>query len=102
MQVRDSADTAIPMTLWSSTRSTPIGHDWKEADDMANNMATTVAHLLHPIPDAQAQLGIGRSMLYELIASGAIQTVKIGSRTLISHDELVRYARSLTKANDAA
>jgi len=51
--------------------------------------------LLHPIPEAQAQLGIGRSMLYELIASGAIQTVKIGRRTLIAHDELTRYVSNL-------
>ena len=65
-------------------------------------MTNPTARLLYPIPDAQAQLGIGRSTVYELIASGALQTVKIGRRTLISHDELARYARSLTKANDAA
>jgi excisionase family DNA binding protein len=69
---------------------------------MTNTMTGSVTRLLYPIPDAQAQLGIGRSTVYELIAKGDLQTVKIGSRTLISHDELVRYARSLTKANDAA
>lgn len=58
--------------------------------------------LLHTIPDAQEQLGIGRSTVYELIASGVIATVKIGRRTLIAHDELQRYVRSLTKAGTAA
>jgi excisionase family DNA binding protein len=57
--------------------------------------------LLHTIPDAQEQLGIGRSTVYELIASDVIQTVKIGRRTLIAHDELQRYVRSL-KAGAAA
>jgi excisionase family DNA binding protein len=62
---------------------------------------TTTARLLHPIPDAMEQLGIGRSTIYELMASGVIQTVKIGRRTLIAHDELVRYVDRL-KAGTAA
>jgi excisionase family DNA binding protein len=64
-------------------------------------MTTTVTRLLHTIPDACEQLGIGRSTFYELIASGTLQTVKIGRRTLISHDELVRYVDQL-KASAAA
>lgn len=55
--------------------------------------------LLHTIPDAQEQLGIGRSTVYELIARGVIGTVKIGRRTLIAHDELERYVRSLTQTD---
>jgi excisionase family DNA binding protein len=74
-------------------RANPLGHDRKESDDMDR--------LLHTIPDAQEQLGIGRSTVYELIASDVIQTVKIGRRTLIAHDELQRYVRSL-KAGAAA
>ena len=66
-----------------------------------NDMTSNVTRLLHTIPGALDQLGIGRSTLYELMASGAIQTVKIGSRTLIAHDELVRYVDSL-KAGAAA
>ncbi|MFX0539555.1 helix-turn-helix domain-containing protein [Ornithinimicrobium sp. Y1847] len=54
-----------------------------------------MTRLLHPIPDAAAVLGIGRSTLYELIAAGEIATVKIGRRTLISQDELERYVREL-------
>ena len=52
--------------------------------------------LLHPVPDAIHVLGIGRSTLYDLIASGEIHVVKIGRRTLIAHDELERYVKTLT------
>jgi excisionase family DNA binding protein len=54
-----------------------------------------MSRLLHTIPDALDQLGIGRSTLYELLAVGDIPTVKIGSRTLIAHDELERYVERL-------
>jgi len=53
--------------------------------------------LLHPIPDAVRVLGIGRSTLYELIATGEIEVIKIGRRTLIAHDELERYVKRLTE-----
>lgn len=58
-------------------------------------MTINATRLLYSIADTQEQLQIGRSMLYELIAKGEVQTVKIGRRTLISHDELVRYVDSL-------
>ena len=55
-----------------------------------------MTRMLYPINDAAGVLGIGRSTLYELIASGSIRTLKIGRRTLIAHDELERYVRRLT------
>src|SRR5665647_1828879 len=79
-----------------NSRANPLGRDRKETD-----MTTTMARLLHTIPDALDQLGIGRSTLYELMASGAIPTVKIGSRTLIAHDELVRYVDRLKGGTQA-
>lgn len=54
-----------------------------------------MTRLLHPIPDAAEVLGIGRSTLYELIATGQIKVVKIGRRTLIAQDELERYVSDL-------
>lgn len=54
------------------------------------------APLLHSLPDAAARLGgIGRSTLYELIAAGAIRTVKIGRRAFVSERELARYVAAL-------
>ena len=52
--------------------------------------------LLISIPDAAKALGIGRSMLYELIGEGRLQTVSIGRRRLV-RAESVR-----TLANDGA
>ena len=57
--------------------------------------------MLYPINDAVEVLGIGRSTLYELIATGEIQTVKIGRRTLIAHDELERYVTRLIERDVA-
>ncbi len=54
--------------------------------------------LLHPIPEAAAILGIGRSTVYELIATGEIAVVRIGRRTLIAQAELERYVAHLTPA----
>lgn len=42
------------------------------------------------IPTAIKMTGIGRSKLYELIKAGEIETVKIGSSTLIKVDSLQR------------
>ena len=52
------------------------------------------------IPEAAAQLGIGRSTMYELTGAGTIRTVKIGRRTLIAHEELERYVRNLAEGSD--
>jgi len=40
------------------------------------------------IPEAMRLTGIGRSKLYELMASGAVETAKIGSCTLITFASL--------------
>lgn len=42
------------------------------------------------IPEACRLTGIGRSKLYELIADGSIEIVKIGSMTLIPFESLRR------------
>jgi excisionase family DNA binding protein len=54
-----------------------------------------VSQLLYSLEDAWTTLGVGRSTLYELIAAGDIQAVKVGRRTLIRHDELERYVQAL-------
>lgn len=44
--------------------------------------------LAHTVPDACQRLGVSRSTLYELIASGEIRSFKVGKRTLIAESEL--------------
>lgn len=47
------------------------------------------------IPDASQMTGLGRSKIYELIASGEIEAAKIGSATVI----MVESIRSFLVAN---
>jgi excisionase family DNA binding protein len=51
--------------------------------------------LLQPIPGAMKVLGISRSTLYELMARGELEVVKIGRRTLIPAESLERYVARL-------
>ena len=54
--------------------------------------------LAAPHPEIQEQLGrIGRTKVYESIVAGDIEVVKIGSRTLATHESLERYVRSLSE-----
>ncbi len=54
-----------------------------------------MTQLLNSILDSAHRLAVGRSKVYELIGAGAIKTVKIGKRRLITETELKRYAESL-------
>lgn len=47
--------------------------------------------LAHQVPDAARRIGIGRSLLYDLIKQGRLSVVKIGCRTLITDAELRRF-----------
>ncbi|MBQ1499565.1 MAG: helix-turn-helix domain-containing protein [Sphingomonas sp.] len=54
--------------------------------------------LLLSIPDAAKALSCGRSMVYGLMDEGAIQSVKIGRRRLISAESIERYVATLLAA----
>lgn len=40
------------------------------------------------IAGTKAALGLGRTKIYELIAAGQLETVKIGARTLVRTDSI--------------
>jgi excisionase family DNA binding protein len=54
--------------------------------------------LLLDITDAMELTGLGRSKLYELIATGQLGSVKVGARRLIPAAELQRFVDSLWDA----
>lgn len=54
-------------------------------------MAEKDGRMAYTIPDACAQIGVGRSKLYELIGAGEIRTFKVGTRTLVPASELVAF-----------
>lgn len=51
--------------------------------------------LLHKIPAACAEIGLGRSKVYELIAAGEIEVVKVGRATLVPDSSLRAFADRL-------
>ena len=61
-----------------------------------DRMADPAAHrrLAYTINNACVALDLGRSTLYQLIAAGAIRTIKVGRRTLITEEELLCFLDS--------
>jgi excisionase family DNA binding protein len=43
-----------------------------------------------PIKEGAYQIGIGRSLVYKLAATGKIRLIKVGNRTLIPEEEIIR------------
>lgn len=56
-------------------------------DEAANNHEPITVR----VRDACRMTGIGRSKLYELIAAGEIEIIKVGTATLIPTDSLHRF-----------
>src|SRR5690606_40267970 len=63
--------------------------------DLAPSHNKRIANLITPmaysVVDAARVLGIGKTKFYELVNQGEIPTIKIGSRTLVPHDELAAF-----------
>lgn len=49
------------------------------------------------IIDAARTLGVGRSKLYELINAGQLETVKLGTRTLVRVASIKTFSDNLAK-----
>ena len=54
------------------------------------------ARLLLTVEEAAATIGVGRSLMYELIATGEIQTVRVGRLRRISPEALREYVAQLS------
>jgi excisionase family DNA binding protein len=59
---------------------------------------TPAQPLAHSVPDAARLLGIGRTKLYELIDTGELRTIRLGSRRLVPDSELQRIVTELMQA----
>ena len=57
-----------------------------------------VPPLLYRVEEAADALRLSRSVLYELIRSGRLRTVKAGSRRLVPVAALAEYVASLERA----
>src|SRR5271157_3492171 len=50
---------------------------------------------LHDVEAVMTRLGLGRSKVYELIASGTLRSAKIGRRRVVSEQALTEFVESL-------
>lgn len=58
--------------------------------------------LANAIPEAARRLGISRSAIYELMKEGRLRAFKVGTRTLIAEEELVRFVADAQPATVGA
>jgi excisionase family DNA binding protein len=64
----------------------------------ASRLQSDVPALLYRVDEAAAALRLSRSVLYELIRSGQLRTVKAGRRRLVPVAALTEYVDSLDGA----
>jgi excisionase family DNA binding protein len=92
MTVNQQRSGAMPSQ--SSRRS-------RDDNDEANNADTTL-QLLLTVEQAAHKLNIGRSMLYELLQAGILESVRIGSSRRIPADALSDFVARLRGGNRRA
>jgi excisionase family DNA binding protein len=63
--------------------------------EVQQSRPSKLERLLFPINDALEIMGVSRTKLFALIASGEIESVKIGRRRLIPYDSMVRFIERL-------
>ena len=64
-----------------------------------SNTNQAAQQLSYTVKQAAAQLGIGRTSIYELIKTGDLAPIKLRQRTLLRHDDLVAMLEHMTPAN---
>lgn len=58
------------------------------AEQKMRRIVPQIAPITVRIPDACRMIGIGRSKMYELIQEGRVETVKLGTSTLVVVESL--------------
>jgi excisionase family DNA binding protein len=72
----------------------------RTAPELVNLTVEADDRLLLTVQEAARRLGIGRSLMYELIASGAVRSVRVGRLRRIPSDALRSYIASLWNDGD--
>jgi excisionase family DNA binding protein len=55
---------------------------------------------LHDVETVMERLGVGRSMVFELIATNKLRSVKVGRRRLVSESALCEFIEQLEAAGE--
>jgi excisionase family DNA binding protein len=51
--------------------------------------------LLHSVEEVMVMTNLGRSVIYEKLKTGEIESVKVGARRLIPHDAVLQFVSEL-------
>jgi excisionase family DNA binding protein len=54
--------------------------------------------LLNPVPVVATRLGVSKQYIRNLIAAGRLRAIRLGTRVLVSEDELQRFVDRLEDA----
>jgi len=54
---------------------------------------------LNSIERTEGITHVGRTILYELLAAGELQAVKVGRRTLVTGESILRFIKTRPRAN---
>ena len=73
-----------------------------ENSDRQTGSRSALTRLAYSPHEGAQVLGISRSKIYELIAARDLKVIKLGSRTLVLHSELVRFVARLALVDAAA
>ena len=71
----------------SDARTMPLS----KGENRMNEISTQGSPALLTISEAATQLRISNWLLYHLIRTNQLQTITIGSRRFVLHDDLVKY-----------
>jgi len=47
--------------------------------------------MAYSISEAKLALGLGRTTIYKMIKEGKLRPIKVGSKTLLRHDDLIDF-----------
>jgi excisionase family DNA binding protein len=74
---------------------------FRTSEDFMAELAGAVNARLNSVEDVMERLKLGRSKVFEVIGSGALRSIKVGRRRLVSEAALVDFISRL-EAGDVA
>jgi excisionase family DNA binding protein len=91
-----SARRPVPAaTLYLLAPTTRRGHGRAEARDVIDLTVRTDDRLLLTVEEAADRLGIGRSLMYELIGRGQIASIRVGRLRRVPLESLTDYVAAM-------
>lgn len=86
-----------PATLHLLAPTMRRGHGRAEARDVIDLTVRTDDRLLLTVEEAADRLGIGRSLMYELIGCGEIGSIRVGRLRRVPSESLTDYVAAMRR-----